>query len=147
MDAFNQDLIAFIDTLPEKRNIIAVTAPSFGSSSAANSSFIRVNLVEAELRDKSQQELADEMAALAKKYNFARTFVSQEQTIGGDRRAGLPVQYVIQAPDFEQLRAAIPVFTAQAPRPAQRTRSRRPSNRSPSPAPVRAWNRAHARLR
>ncbi|MBK9455019.1 MAG: efflux RND transporter permease subunit [Bacteroidetes bacterium] len=114
MDAFNQDLIAFIDTLPEKRNIIAVTAPSFGSSSAANSSFIRVNLVEAELRDKSQQELADEMAALAKKYNFARTFVSQEQTIGGDRRAGLPVQYVIQAPDFEQLRAAIPVFMEKA---------------------------------
>ncbi len=114
MDAFNQELIAFIDTLPEKRNIIAVTAPSFGSSSAANSSFIRVNLVEAELRDKSQQELADEMAALAKKYNFARTFVSQEQTIGGDRRAGLPVQYVIQAPDFEQLRAAIPVFMEKA---------------------------------
>ena len=114
MDAFNQDLIAFIDTLPEKRNIIAVTAPSFGSASAANSSFIRVNLVEAELRDKSQQELADEMAALAKKYNFARTFVSQEQTIGGDRRAGLPVQYVIQAPDFEQLRAAIPVFMEKA---------------------------------
>lgn len=114
MDAFNQDLIAFIDTLPEKRNIIAVTAPSFGSSSAANSSFIRVNLVEADLRDKSQQELADEMAALAKKYNFARTFVSQEQTIGGDRRAGLPVQYVIQAPDFEQLRAAIPVFMEKA---------------------------------
>ena len=114
MDAFNQDLIAFIDTLPEKRNIIAVTAPSFGSSSAANSSFIRVNLVEAELRDKSQQELADEMAALAKKYNFARTFVSQVQTIGGDRSAGLPVQYVIQAPDFEQLRAAIPVFMEKA---------------------------------
>jgi multidrug efflux pump len=114
MDAFNQDLIKFIDTLPEKRNIIAVTAPSFGSSSAANSSFIRVNLVEADLRDKSQQELADEMAALAKKYNFARTFVSQEQTIGGDRRAGLPVQYVIQAPDFEQLRAAIPVFMEKA---------------------------------
>ena len=114
MDAFNQDLIAFIDTQTEKRNIIAVTAPSFGSSSAANSSFIRVNLVEAELRDKSQQELADEMAALAKKYNFARTFVSQEQTIGGDRRAGLPVQYVIQAPDFEQLRAAIPVFMEKA---------------------------------
>ncbi|HRG29086.1 MAG TPA: efflux RND transporter permease subunit, partial [Chitinophagales bacterium] len=39
---------------------------------------------------------------------------SQEQTIGGDRRAGLPVQYVIQAPDFEQLRAAIPVFMEKA---------------------------------
>ena len=114
MDAFNQELIQVVDTMAEKSNIIAVTAPSFGSSSAANSSFIRVNLVSAEERDKSQQELADEMAAIAKKYNFARTFVSQEQTIGGDRRAGLPVQYVIQAPDFEKLREVIPVFMEKA---------------------------------
>jgi len=114
MDAFNQQLVEIVDTLPEKANIIAVTAPSFGSSSAANSGFIRVNLVEAEDRDKSQQQIADEMAAIVKKYNFARTFISQEQTIGGDRRAGLPVQYVIQAPDFEQLRAVIPKFMEQA---------------------------------
>lgn len=114
MDAFNQQLIEIVDTIPEKANIIAVTAPSFGSSSAANSAFIRVNLVDASERDKSQQQIADEMAAFAKKYNFARTFVSQEQTIGGDRRAGLPVQYVIQAPDFEQLRAAIPEFMEKA---------------------------------
>lgn len=114
MDAFNQQLVEIVDTLPEKANIIAVTAPSFGSSSAANSGFIRVNLVEAGERDKSQQQIADEMAAIVKKYNFARTFISQEQTIGGDRRAGLPVQYVIQAPDFEQLRAVIPKFMEEA---------------------------------
>ncbi len=114
MDAFNQQLVEIVDTLSEKANIIAVTAPSFGSSSAANSGFIRVNLVEAEERDKSQQQIADEMAAIVKKYNFARTFISQEQTIGGDRRAGLPVQYVIQAPDFEQLRTVIPEFMEQA---------------------------------
>ncbi len=114
MDAFNQQLVEIVDTLPEKANIIAVTAPSFGSSSAANSGFIRVNLVEADERDKSQQQIADEMAAIVKKYNFARTFISQEQTIGGDRRAGLPVQYVIQAPDFEQLRAVIPKFMEEA---------------------------------
>ena len=114
MDAFNQELINIIDTIPEKENIIAVTAPSFGSSSAANSSFIRVSLVAPDERDKSQQELADEVAAMVKKYNFARTFISQEQTIGGDRRAGLPVQYVIQAPDFERLREVIPQFMEKA---------------------------------
>jgi len=114
MDAFNQQLISIVDTFREKENIIAVTAPSFGSSSAANSSFIRVSLVDATERDKSQQELADEVAAIVKKYNFARTFISQEQTIGGDRRAGLPVQYVIQAPDFERLREVIPKFMEKA---------------------------------
>ncbi len=114
MDAFNQQIISIIDTIPEKANIIAVTAPSFGSSSAANASFIRVNLVEAGDRTKSQQELADEVAGMVRKYNFARTFISQEQTIGGDRRAGLPVQYVIQAPDFERLRQIIPQFMEKA---------------------------------
>ncbi|MBK7566297.1 MAG: efflux RND transporter permease subunit [Bacteroidetes bacterium] len=114
MDAFNQELINVVDTLPEKANIIAVTAPSFGSSSAANSSFIRVSLVDATERDKSQQQLADEVAAIVKKYNFARTFISQEQTIGSDRRGGLPVQYVIQAPDFERLREVIPQFMEKA---------------------------------
>ena len=114
MDAFNQELINVVDRLPEKANIIAVTAPSFGSSSAANSSFIRVSLVDATERDKSQQQLADEVAAIVKKYNFARTFISQEQTIGSDRRGGLPVQYVIQAPDFERLREVIPQFMEKA---------------------------------
>ncbi|HNJ90748.1 MAG TPA: efflux RND transporter permease subunit [Chitinophagales bacterium] len=114
MDAFQQELINIVDTLPEKENIIAVTAPSFGAGIAANSGFIRVSLVEPEERTRSQQEIADEIAAVVKKYNFARTFISQEQTISSDRRAGLPVQYVIQAPDFESLREVIPQFMEKA---------------------------------
>ncbi len=114
MDQFNQQIISIVDTLPEKENIIGVTSPGFGGSIAANSAFVRVTLVDAGERDRSQQEIADEMTALARKYNFARTFVSQEQTIGGDRRAGLPVQYVLQASDFEKLRDAIPKFMENA---------------------------------
>ncbi|MFI5172182.1 MAG: efflux RND transporter permease subunit [Chitinophagales bacterium] len=114
MDAFNQQLINIVDTMPERENIIAVTAPSFGSASAANSAFVRVSLVEAQDRTSSQQQLADEIAGIVKQYNFARTFISQEQTIGGDRRAGLPVQYVIEAPDFEKLREVIPQFMEKA---------------------------------
>lgn len=114
MDAFQQELINIVDTLPEKENIIAVTAPSFGAGIAANSGFIRVSLAEPEERTRSQQEIADEIAGIVKKYNFARTFISQEQTISSDRRAGLPVQYVIQAPDFESLREVIPQFMEKA---------------------------------
>lgn len=114
MDAFQQEIVNIVDTLPEKANIIAVTAPTFGAGIAANSGFIRVSLVEPEERTRSQQEIADEVAAIVKKYNFARTFISQEQTISSDRRAGLPVQYVIQAPDFERLREVIPQFMEKA---------------------------------
>ncbi len=48
------------------------------------------------------------------KYSFARAFVTQEQTIGGQRGRGLPVQYVVQAPTFERLKDVIPPFMDEA---------------------------------
>jgi multidrug efflux pump len=51
---------------------------------------------------------------ITRKYNFARSFVTQEQTIGGGRGSGLPVQFVILAPNFEKLRNAIPQFMEKA---------------------------------
>ena len=44
----------------------------------------------------------------------ARTNVIQEQPIGGGRGNALPVQYVLQAPNFEKLREVLPVFLEQA---------------------------------
>ncbi len=114
MDAFNQELINLVDTIAERENIIAVTSPGFAGTVSVNSGFVRVTLVDAAERDRTQDEIATEVTALARKYNFARTFVTQEQTITTDRRAGLPVQYVLQAPDFERLREAIPVFMEKA---------------------------------
>src|SRR5690606_23913740 len=77
---------------------------------STNTGFVRVTLVDPEQRTLTQDQLAKRTAALAQRYNFARTFAVQEATIGGGRHAGLPVQYVIQAPDFERLREVIPKF-------------------------------------
>jgi multidrug efflux pump len=44
-----------------------------------------------------------------RKLSAARVFVAQDQSIGG-QGGGLPVQYVIQAPNFEALRDIVPVF-------------------------------------
>src|SRR5690606_3192785 len=92
MDEFQQKLIALTDTIREKDNILGVTSPGFGASISANSSFVRLNLVPKKDRKRSQQEIADELSGILKGYNFARIFVAQEQTIGGGRFAGLPVQ-------------------------------------------------------
>jgi multidrug efflux pump len=67
-------------------------------------------LVDPAKREITQQELADKLGAITRQYNFARTFVIQEQTIGGGRGAGLPVQYVVQAPNFEKLKEIVPKF-------------------------------------
>jgi multidrug efflux pump len=106
-------LIKDVEEMPEKESILSVTAPGFGAAAAANTGFIRVSLVEPQDRTKSQSQLADEIAAKLKNYTEARSFVTQEQTIG-DRRGGLPVQFVIQAQNFEKLKSAIPVFLDKA---------------------------------
>ena len=40
----------------------------------------------------------------------ARTIVSEEQTVSTSRRGGLPLQFVIQAPDLDRLAAKLPDF-------------------------------------
>ncbi len=100
-------------SIPEKESILSVTAPGFGASQASNTGFVRITLVDAEEREKSQMQIAAELSEVVKKYTDARIFVSQEQTIG-DRRGGLPVQFVIQAQNFDKLKAVIPAFLEKA---------------------------------
>jgi multidrug efflux pump subunit AcrB len=86
-----------------------VTSPGFGASISTNTSFVRITLVPPSERKKSQDELAAELAPKVMRMNFARSFVTQEQTIGSSR-GGLPVEYVIQAPNFEALKEVVPKF-------------------------------------
>ena len=114
MDAYIDEVVSVIkDTIPESQAIISVTSPGFGASSSVNSGFINIILNDASQRDRSQQQIADELSELLRGYSGARAFVSQEQTIGGGR-GGLPVQYVIQAPNFERLKEKLPEFMEEA---------------------------------
>ncbi|MBP6872862.1 MAG: efflux RND transporter permease subunit [Bacteroidales bacterium] len=114
MDEYMLSLLEVVDTIPEKTNFLAITAPGFGSSASTNTGFFRVILTDPSERERSQQEIADELSQITRRYNFARSFVTQEQTIGGGRGGGLPVQFVILAPNFDKLRAVIPRFMEEA---------------------------------
>ncbi|HRP00305.1 MAG TPA: efflux RND transporter permease subunit, partial [Flavobacteriales bacterium] len=114
MNEYLSNIVGVVDTMPERQNLIAVTAPGFGTSSATNSGFVRVTLVPPSQRTKSQDELAKSVMAKVMRFNLARSIVLQEPTIGGSRFVSLPVQYVIQAPDFERLREVIPTFMEKA---------------------------------
>ena len=104
------NILQTVDTMPETQSVLSVTSPGFGGSVSVNSGFVRVTLVDPDERERTQDEVAKEVNALVQKHNLARSFVIQEATIGGGRGRGLPVQYVIQAPDFERLREVIPTF-------------------------------------
>lgn len=114
MNNYLTNLIQITDTLPEKSAIIAVTSPGFGGSITTNSGFVRVALVEPEERTRTQSEIAALVTQAARKYNFAKTYVIEEPTIGGGRQSGLPVQFVIQAPNFERLKEVLPKFMEKA---------------------------------
>ena len=110
MDRFMDKLIQTLkDDIPERDAIISVTSPSFGASSSVNSGFAYVILTKPDERERSQQEIADDITPVLSNMTEARVFVTQQQSIG-QRRGGLPVQYVIQAPNFEKLREYLPKF-------------------------------------
>ncbi len=116
MDAYQQELMQIVDTISEKQFLMGITAFGGGSSSSVNSAFIRITLKPPHERKKSQMEIAQELSRIARKYNFAQTLVIQEPTISAARggRNALPVQFVIQAPDLERLKAVIPPFLEKA---------------------------------
>jgi hydrophobe/amphiphile efflux-1 (HAE1) family protein len=113
MNSYISQLIGIVDTLPEKDAIMAMTAGGGGSSSV-NSGFVRITLVPPDERSRTQQQIADALSTELRSYTFARVYVTQEQTIGGGRGRGLPVQYVIEAPTFEKLKSVIPAFMEKA---------------------------------
>jgi len=114
MDEYVDSLIVLAkQEIPEASSIITVTSPGFGSSSSINSAFMRVILSDAEERDRSQSAIASTFRQKVAEFTKARAFVSEPQSIGS-RRSGLPIQYVIQAPNLEKLKDVLPEFLLQA---------------------------------
>jgi len=70
---------------------------------------IRLMLPDINSRERSQMEIAEALSAAVRTENAARSFVQQQSTFGG-RRAGMPIQYVLQAPNIAKLEEFIPLF-------------------------------------
>lgn len=113
-DAYMKELDKLIqDSVPERQVALIITSPGFISASV-NTGRVRLSLKEPEDRQKSQKEIADELGKWVKRLNSGKTNVSQQPTISVNRRGGLPVQYIIQAPNFEKLKEVIPKFMEKA---------------------------------
>lgn len=99
-----------LDSIPEKSVVLAF-APGFGGG-GSNASFISMGLVDAGERKRSQDQVAQQMSRMFKKYTNVRAFAVQEQTIsvGLGGRGSFPVQFVLQNLNFDKLKQAIPKF-------------------------------------
>jgi multidrug efflux pump len=70
-------------------------------------------LIDAARRSRTQQEIVDDVTQKMRSMTGVRTFITQAATIG-DRRQGLPVQFVIQAGEIDQLKEMLPKFIERA---------------------------------
>jgi multidrug efflux pump len=91
------------EVIPEEEldNVLAMTRGSGG--------FVRAALVKPRERNRTQMEIAAQLTTEARKKTKAMARVMQQSTFGG-RRAGMPVQYVLQATSIDKLRNVLPEF-------------------------------------
>jgi multidrug efflux pump len=87
MDQYVQDMVQFImDSIPEHKTALSVTAPGFTGSGSVNSGFVRVTLTEPNERNRSQQEIVNAVSKNLGNFPQGRAFPIQEQTIAVNRR-------------------------------------------------------------
>ncbi|HMT12240.1 MAG TPA: efflux RND transporter permease subunit, partial [Ignavibacteria bacterium] len=80
-----------------------------GSGGQVNNGFINMYLLPPDQRERSQQEIYDKLSKEINSITGIRAFPSQPPTIGS-RFGGQPVQFVLQAPEFEKLSEYMPKF-------------------------------------
>ena len=76
-----------------------------------SSGIIQITLKDLADRNYSQMQVAEQLTRAVSTQTDARAFVQQQSSFGG-RRGGMPVQYVLQAPNLEKLQEVLPKFMA-----------------------------------
>ena len=101
-----------LDSVPEK-DVVLSFAPSFGGG--ASGSMVPVGLVNSADRERSQDEITQQLNRMFRKYNNVQVFAVQEQTIsvGMGGRGGFPVQFVLQNLNFDKIKEKLPAFTEE----------------------------------
>ncbi len=105
-----------IDSVPEKDFVQARTPGGFGPGGSANSSSPRLALVEPQFRKRSQNDIANDLQKKLSRFNEARIFPIQEQTIsvGLGSRGSLPIQFILENQDLAKLKDILPKFLDEA---------------------------------
>lgn len=114
---YTDQLSTFVmNEIPEKERyaVYSITSPTFGNG-GYNTGSLRIILAEDKSKRRPQQAIAEALQPKIKKFTGARSVLIQEPTLSTGQRGGggLPVAFVIQAPNFEALRKMVPVFMSK----------------------------------
>lgn len=97
-----------LDSVPE-RDFVFARVPQ---NNSMNMSAPRIGLVEPSMRTRSQNEIANDLQKKMARFNDARVFAIQEQTIavGSGSKTSLPVQFVLENQDLDKMKQVLPAF-------------------------------------
>ncbi len=101
-----------LDSVPERDFVFARTP----AGTSLNGSQPRIGLVPSTDRARSQDEISSDLQRKLSRFNDARIFAIQEQTIavGSGSKTSLPVQFVLQNQDLDKLKKVMPAFLDEA---------------------------------
>ena len=95
------------DSVPERDFVFARTP-----AGNINTSQPRIGLTDPQDRTRSQSQIANDLQRKLARFNDARIFAIQEQTIavGSGSKTSLPVQFVLQNQDLDKIKSVMPAF-------------------------------------
>ncbi len=112
MQSISDEVAGYLyDSIGERDFVFARTP-----AGAINTSQPRLALVQPNERERSQDQIANDLNRKLARFNEARVFATQEQTIavGAGSRGSSPVQFILQNQDLEKMKAIIPQFLEEA---------------------------------
>jgi hydrophobe/amphiphile efflux-1 (HAE1) family protein len=96
------------DSVAERDFVFARTP----AGNNVNTSQPRIGLTDPQTRDRSQNQIAVDLQQKLGRFNDARIFAIQEQTIavGSSSKTSLPVQFVLENQDLDKMKKIMPAF-------------------------------------
>ncbi|HUX84980.1 MAG TPA: efflux RND transporter permease subunit, partial [Chitinophagaceae bacterium] len=111
MDRYTDQVVKFVmDSMPEHKAVLSVTAPAFTAAGATNTAFMYVTFTDPDKRKRSQHELAMYLNRNLRDFPEGRGYVIEPQTIQVGNKSGLPIQFVIENINLDTLEAYLPKF-------------------------------------
>jgi multidrug efflux pump len=112
-DRYMRELESVLLPLPERRGLFTATGLGFGGPGRVTNGFVFLNLKPRDEREKSQQQIVRELFPRTFAIPGVLAFVINPPSLGG-RFSSSPVEYVLQAEDYDTLGRAVGTMMGKA---------------------------------
>ncbi|MGE5860865.1 MAG: efflux RND transporter permease subunit [Ignavibacteria bacterium] len=112
-DTYVREIEKRLLALPERQGLFTATGLSFGGPGSVTNSFMFLNMKPRSERDKSQQQIVQELFPQLISIPGVLAFVINPPSIGADF-ASSPVEYVLQGDNYDELNQAVNIMMGEA---------------------------------